>query len=63
MRKVNVAEHTKMAKMTKADRKKFVSKLENNVGAMRKVNVDDLAGARGDMGKPFSQGTKSKVNG
>jgi len=40
------AEHTRMAKVTKADRKQFVSKLENSVGIMRKANADDLAGAR-----------------
>jgi hypothetical protein len=40
------AEHTKMAKVTKADRKQFVSKLENSVGIIRKANADDLAGAR-----------------
>jgi len=40
------AEHDKMAKVTKAERKEFVNKLKNMVGVMRKVNVDDLAGAR-----------------
>ena len=40
------AEHTRMAKVTKTDRKQFVSKLENSVGIMRKANADDLAGAR-----------------
>ena len=40
------AKHKKMAKVAKADRKQFVSKLENSVGIIRKANADDLAGAR-----------------
>lgn len=55
------AEHTKMAKVTKADRNKFVNKLENSVGAMRKVNVDDLTGARAAWATVSPQGRKAKL--
>ena len=54
-------EHTKMAKVTKADRKKFVNKLEDNVGAMRKDNVNDLVGARAALASLSPQGRKAKL--
>ncbi|MDA8408122.1 MAG: hypothetical protein M0T73_14855 [Deltaproteobacteria bacterium] len=54
-------EHVKMAKATKADRKKFVNQLENNVNAMRKVNVDDLVGARAAWATLSPQGRKVKL--
>ncbi len=55
------AEHVKMAKATKADRNKFVNQLENNVKAMRKVNVDELVGARAAWVTLSPQGRKSKL--
>ena len=55
------AEHVKMAKVTKADRKKFVNQLEDNVNAMRKVNVDDLVGARAAWVTLSPQGRKVKL--
>jgi len=55
------AENTKMAKVTKADRKKFVNKLEDSVGAMKKINVDDLAGARMMWASLSPQGRKAKL--
>ncbi|MGC8658860.1 MAG: hypothetical protein ACP5U1_07275 [Desulfomonilaceae bacterium] len=54
-------EHSKMAKATKADRKKFVNQLENNVSAIRKVNVDDLLGARAAWATLSPQGKKAKL--
>ena len=54
-------EHTKMAKVTKADRKIFVNKLEDNVGAMRKDNVNDLVGARAVLASLSPQGRKAKL--
>ncbi len=55
------AENAKMAKVTKADRTKFVNKLEDSVGAMRKVNVDDLTGARKTWAGLSPQGRKAKL--
>lgn len=55
------AEHVKMAKVTKADRNKFVNQLENNVNTMRKVNVDDLVGARAAWVTLSPQGRKVKL--
>jgi hypothetical protein len=54
-------EHTKMAKVTKADRKKFINKLEDNVGVMRKDNVNDLVGARAAWASLSPQGRKAKL--
>ena len=54
-------EHTKMAKVTKSDRKQFVNKLEDNVGVMRKDNVNDLVGARAAWAGLSPQGRKAKL--
>lgn len=54
-------EHGQMAKATKADRNKFVNQLKNNVSAMRKVNVDDLVGARAAWATLSPQGRKAKL--
>ncbi len=54
-------EHTKMAKVTKADRKKFINKLENSVGVMRKDNVNDLVGAGDAWASLSPQGRKAKL--
>jgi colicin import membrane protein len=55
------AENAKMAKAGKADRKKFVNKLEDQVSVMRKANVDDLVGARGAWATLSPQGRKAKM--
>jgi hypothetical protein len=55
------AEHAKMANVTKADRKKFVNKLEDNVGIIRKANADDLAGARAALANLSPQGRKARL--
>ena len=54
-------EHTKMAKVTKADRTKFLNKLEDNVAAMRKDNVNDLVGARAALASLSPQGRKARL--
>lgn len=55
------AEHVKKAKAEKADRKKFVSVLGTEVSAMRRVNADDLAGARKAFSTLSPGGRKAKM--
>jgi hypothetical protein len=50
-----------MSQATKADRNKFVNQLEKNVDAMRKVNVNDLVGARAAWVSLSPEGRKSKL--
>ncbi|MEI7450667.1 MAG: hypothetical protein WCJ75_13700, partial [Desulfomonile sp.] len=46
---------------TKADRKKFVKELDDNVSAMKKANNDDLKGARVAWASLSPQGRKAKL--
>lgn len=55
------ADHAKKAKAEKADRKNFVSVLGTEVSAMRRVNVDDLAGARKAWNTLSPAGRKAKL--
>lgn len=55
------ADHAKMAKAAKAERKQFVSVLDTEVSAMRRVNVDDLAGARKAWNTLSPAGRKAKM--